>query len=283
MDDKLRELYLAMWKWDAGDPQLIQHFAKVHSYAKLIGSCERLDEKTLFAILEGVFAMTGTHNAEFVSKHTYDAAGAFDAASLNTAANKACGANKKKISMVFMHSDVATGLENLNLIERLKYTDKDGITRPLDLGAWNGKLVVVDDDLPAEDGYFDATSSTAGALKVVASDATTGQINLADVTPYFGSKTLAANEGYYMKASGANVYRATAAVTLPPFSCYLPSAEKRTYFKLEETTGITEIKNEKLKIKNIESGTAIYDLNGRRINQTQRGIYIQGNRKVVIK
>ena len=50
MEDKLRELYLAMWKWDAGDPQLIQHFAKVHSYAKLIGSCEGLDEKTLFQL-----------------------------------------------------------------------------------------------------------------------------------------------------------------------------------------------------------------------------------------
>ena len=50
MDDKLRQLYLAMWKWDAGDPQLIQHFAKVHSFAKLIGSCEGLDEKTLYLL-----------------------------------------------------------------------------------------------------------------------------------------------------------------------------------------------------------------------------------------
>lgn len=50
MDDKLRELYLAMWKWDEGDAQLIQHFAKVHSFAKLIGSCEGLDEKTMFLL-----------------------------------------------------------------------------------------------------------------------------------------------------------------------------------------------------------------------------------------
>src|SRR5699024_9454267 len=56
---------------------------------------------------------------------------------------------KKKFTLVFMHSDVSTGLENLNLIERLKYTDKDGITRDLDLGTWNGKLVIVDDDMPA--------------------------------------------------------------------------------------------------------------------------------------
>ena len=50
MDDKLRQLYRAMWKWDEGDPQLIQHFAKVHSFARLIGTCEGLDEKTLYLL-----------------------------------------------------------------------------------------------------------------------------------------------------------------------------------------------------------------------------------------
>ena len=47
---------------------------------------------------------------------------------------------------------------------------------------------------PAKAGYYDATSSTEGALKVVASGASEGQINLANVTPYWGSKTLAAND-----------------------------------------------------------------------------------------
>ena len=50
MNDKLKQLYLAMWQWDAGDAQLIQHFAKVHSFAKLIGACEGLDEKTMFLL-----------------------------------------------------------------------------------------------------------------------------------------------------------------------------------------------------------------------------------------
>lgn len=117
------------------------------------------------------------------------------ASTLNSAANKACGANKKKFKLVFMHSDVSTGLENLNLIERLKYTDKDGITRDLELGTWNGKLVVVDDDMPASDGYFDADANTDGALKIVASGTpAAGEILLSKVTPYFGSKTLAAND-----------------------------------------------------------------------------------------
>lgn len=29
---------------------------------------------------------------------------------------------------------------------------KDGITRDLELGTWNGKLVVVDDDVPTQEG-----------------------------------------------------------------------------------------------------------------------------------
>lgn len=153
-----------------------------------------LDENTILAVLKGVFAMSADNKSkEFVTKHTTEVDGAMTATTLNTATNKACGANKKKFSLVFMHSDVSTGLENLNLIERLKYTDKDGISRSLELGTWNGKLVVVDDDLPAEEGYFDATESTEGALKVVASSPSDGEIKLSDVAPYFGSKSLAAD------------------------------------------------------------------------------------------
>ena len=134
---------------------------------------DHLDQNTILAILAGIFAMTDTKGKEFVAKHTLDVTGVgtgvMAASTLNSAANKACGANKKKFKLVFMHSDVSTGLENLNLIERLKYTDKDGITRDLELGTWNGKLVVVDDDMPASEGYFDADANTDGALKIVAS------------------------------------------------------------------------------------------------------------------
>jgi len=43
---KLDNLFLQMIKWDAGNAELIQHFTKVHSYARLIGLGEGLDEKT---------------------------------------------------------------------------------------------------------------------------------------------------------------------------------------------------------------------------------------------
>lgn len=110
-----------------------------------------LDQDTILSVLKGIFSMTGTKNLEFVNKHTEEVKGNIGATTLNSATNKACGANKKKFALVFMHSDVATNVENLNLLEHLKYTDKDGITRELDLGTWNGKLVVIDDDMPTEE------------------------------------------------------------------------------------------------------------------------------------
>lgn len=110
-----------------------------------------LDQNTILSVLKGIFSMTGAKNSEFVNKHTTEIKGNIGATTLNSATNKACGANKKKFALVFMHSDVATNIENLNLLEHLKYTDKDGITRELDLGTWNGKLVVIDDDMPTKE------------------------------------------------------------------------------------------------------------------------------------
>lgn len=120
---------------------------------------DTLDQKTILAILEGLFNMDSDEkNLEFVEKHTYDITaredGILDATSLNSAVCKACGDRKKKFTTVFLHSQVATGLENLNLIEHLKYTGADGITRDLDLGTWNGKLVVIDDSMPVQQ-FFD--------------------------------------------------------------------------------------------------------------------------------
>lgn len=112
---------------------------------------DNLDQDTILAILKGIFSMMGAKNLEFVNRHTSILDSAMNATALNNATNKACGAGKKKFALVFMHSDVATNLENLNLISHLKYTDKDGVTRDLDLGTWNGKLIVIDDSMPTED------------------------------------------------------------------------------------------------------------------------------------
>lgn len=151
-----------------------------------------VDQDTIIAILDGVFSMTGTKNKEFVDAHTYDVTekvdGKMSATTLNSATNKACGANKKKFTLVFMHSDVATNLENLNLVAHLKYTDSQGMQRELDLYTWNGKLVVIDDDMPTteqEGFYIKAKSADEGALQVVANSATptAKQIKLESVIP----------------------------------------------------------------------------------------------------
>lgn len=87
-----------------------------------------VDQDTILAILKGIFSMTGGQSAEFVAKHTYTVDGPMEATSLNSATAQACGDRKKKFAMIFMHSVVATNLENLNLLQALKYTDKDGVT-----------------------------------------------------------------------------------------------------------------------------------------------------------
>ena len=110
-----------------------------------------VDQDTILAILKGVFAMKGAKGAEFVKKHTYTVDGPMEATTLNSATAQACGDRKKKFAMVFMHSVVSTNLENMNLITHLKYPDTDGVTRDLELGTWNGKLVIVDDSMPVEE------------------------------------------------------------------------------------------------------------------------------------
>lgn len=111
-------------------------------------------QATVLSILKGIFSMEGGVNGQFVSKHTYDISNASEtklsADSLNKAAQKALGDKKAKLDVIFMHSAVSTNLEGLNLINFLKYTDADGIERDLTIGTFNGRLVIVDDDMPVE-------------------------------------------------------------------------------------------------------------------------------------
>lgn len=155
-----------------------------------------IDQGTLISTLKGIFSMSGAKNLEFVNGHSYDvsnsAAPKFGETTLNNGIQKALGDNKGKFALAVMHSQVSTNLENLKLIAYLKYTDAQGIERDLTLGSLNGRAVLIDDNMPTETGYFDTVDGAEGALKIVASGAAAGEINLSSVTPYFGNKTLAA-------------------------------------------------------------------------------------------
>lgn len=113
----------------------------------------------LLSVLKGAFAMTGTGNIDFVTNHTHDISavgdGLFSVTTLNTALQKASGDRKSKFALAIMHSQVATNLENLKLLEYLKYTDKDGVTRDLTLATLNGRTVIIDDQMP-----YDGTAKT---------------------------------------------------------------------------------------------------------------------------
>ncbi len=120
---------------------------------------EEIDQSTIVHILNGVFNMADEAGRAFVEAHTYDitavenstgVTGKADGTSLNTCMQRACGDNKGKFSLAIMHSMVATNLENLNLLAYMKYTDKNGIERDLALATLNGRVVLVDDTMPAE-------------------------------------------------------------------------------------------------------------------------------------
>ena len=130
---------------------------------------DEVDQDTLLAILEGIYSMSGKENLEFVENHTYDITaegdGIIDQTTLNKAVQRAGGDNKSNFSIAIMHSAVATRLENLNLLNYLKYNDANGIQRDLTIASWNGRSVIVDDSMPAvssDDGELVYTTYVLG-------------------------------------------------------------------------------------------------------------------------
>ena len=126
-----------------------------------------VDQGTIVSTLTGIFSMTGTENLKFVNGHTLDisasdSAGTFGATTLNTAMQQALGDNKAAFTLAIMHSAVASGLENLQLLSYLKYTDEQGIQRDLALATLNGRTVLVDDSMPVTtvDPVYTASSDT---------------------------------------------------------------------------------------------------------------------------
>lgn len=126
---------------------------------------DNVDQDTLLSIIKGVFSMTGANNKKFVDAHTFDITkedvNTFTVTTLNNALQKAVGQNKAKFSIAIMHSAVATNLENLELLEYLKYTDKDGIQRDLTIASLNGRAVLIDDSMPTEEVTDPAGNYTA--------------------------------------------------------------------------------------------------------------------------
>lgn len=153
----------------------------------------------LLAMLEGIYAMgvegdtvAAKAAAEFIDKHTFDiSAGEGEAAmvgstTLNKAIQKACGDNKNIFKLVIMHSEVATNLENIKLLKYMTQTDADGIERELALATWNGRTVLIDDNMPVADGAY--TTYVLGQGAIILDD-------IGDAVPYEMSRDPKTNGG----------------------------------------------------------------------------------------
>lgn len=168
-----------------------------------------VEQGILLKMLEGVFSMKteGSDIAavaakDFISAHTYDITdnSGEDAMvgvdTLNRAMQKACGDNKNVFKLCIMHSEVASRLENLQLMKFLTYTDKDGISRELSIGTWNGRTVLVDDNMPTEEveesggvpAYTKYTTYILGAGSIILDD-------IGDAHPYELTRDPARNGG----------------------------------------------------------------------------------------
>lgn len=168
-------------------------------------------QKMLLSILKGIFSMKTSGSGfsekaakEFIDKHTYDVtANSGDdalvgAATLNKAIQQACGDNKNIFKLVIMHSEVATHLENLKLLKYMTQTDGDGIQRELALATWNGRTVLVDDNMPVEDvpetsegkgdGYTKYTTYVLGEGSIILDD-------IGDAVPYEMNRSPEKNGG----------------------------------------------------------------------------------------
>ena len=110
-----------------------------------------IDQLTILKTLEGIF---GVSTNSFASAHTLDITSAtvktVSATTLNDAITKAAGANKGIFTVAIMHSTVAKTLENLGTLDYAKYTDENGFQRDSSIATWNGRTVLIDDDVPVD-------------------------------------------------------------------------------------------------------------------------------------
>lgn len=198
-----------------------------------------VDQDTLLAILKGIYSMSGSKNLEFINKHTNDISdldgeeNKVGATSLNNTIQKACGDNKGVFSLAIMHSQVATNLENLNLLGYLKYTDSQGVERDLGMAAWNGRLVIIDDSMPTES--VEDSEGVEAHTKYTTYILGDGSINLEDVgvkVPYEMDRNPSKNGG-----EDTLYTRQRKAVAVPGFSWLNASVKTLSPTKAEISNG----------------------------------------------
>ena len=120
-----------------------------HIVATVAKYWQKRRQKRLIGITDAVFGITGASgNAKTWNEtHTLDLCSSSSAArniaetDLNDLATLACGDHKDQFGL-------AITLEKKQLLEYWKYTDANGIQRPMNIASANGYTVIVDDGVP---------------------------------------------------------------------------------------------------------------------------------------
>lgn len=124
-----------------------------HIAATIAKYWNKQTQNQMLRILGAVFGISGTDNytKAWKKNHITELSAELTETSLNDAAVKAMGDQKTLFKTAVMHSSVAKNLEAKQLLEYWKYTDKNGVSRPMNLGSVNGFTVVVDDTVPVDE------------------------------------------------------------------------------------------------------------------------------------
>lgn len=109
-----------------------------------------VEQPLVLNIIKGLFAANAgqTQKTDFIDNHS-TAVTAMTPVALNNALEKATGDYKDQLTLFICHSQIATQLENLQMLDYVKYTTPSGIATDTTLRMWNGRIVMVDNTVNA--------------------------------------------------------------------------------------------------------------------------------------
>lgn len=216
-----------------------------------------VDQATLLSILKGIFGVTTN---SFASAHTLDITSASTktvaAGTLNSAVQHAAGANKDIFTVAIMHSVVATNLENQQLLEYWKYTDANGVQRPTNMASWNGRTVLVDDDVPVDTTGTNPVYTTyilgAGAFDYCDVGAKVPSETYRDPTTVGGKDMLITRQRKLFAPKGFSFVQPSTAI-ISPTAAQLETAARWTPVKDTNTSSPTYYDNKAMPFARILS------------------------------
>ncbi len=205
-----------------------------------------IDQLTILKTLEGIFGVTAN---SFNTGHTLDITSAatktVGATTLNDAVQQAAGANKDIFKVAIMHSVVATNLENLQILEYWKETDANGVQKPTGMASWNGRTVLIDDDVPVDTSGTTAKYTTyllgEGAFDYCDCGAKVPSEVYRDPTTAGGKDTLITRQRKIFAPKGFSFVQPSTAI-ISPTDANLATAARWTVVKDTAGTGYFDSK-----------------------------------------